>query len=474
MRKGLVFWGCVCLFVCFACSKEDEGEQNSFAKEKGVAYSRVNLDRNNPEIATIVSENKDTLLYYGTKNDNGTVKNIEMMKISSSQLSSVIRFDKKNRPNSIICNNGVSIDLEWESASSVVVNASDPNSNLHISTVWYLDSIPDNNAVSKQQKLLNKDVRKSGVLNLSIKALEQKEMTRVGSVDDYPALQSCFFNISQCDYPIDVDNCIGMFNALDNSFLGNIYYDETLDQGKYKYTIPLSSYPSKASNAELCKQIDVALNVVGLGLKWFAAMDTGLAVWLNYAALMIPGVGVLPAAITNALWLVAVAGNFTLDLIDDAGGVDHIMQSLNPEWYYKEYIASDLFLIPTVFHKEEGVCFGDKMVVNPGMGDIVINQEIPGTPTIDSFELYPSHPYEFEKYSAVVTFHCIPIGSKVEINIVGTDGYYDSIEEVVNVSSGNAVLWVPGAETGVYDVCSVKITTPTGKTYSMQASLVFG
>lgn len=412
-------------------------------------------------------------MYYGQKNTDGTVDRIEMMKISSSSknLNSIVRLDDRSRPQSLVVSNGVTIDLEWESEKQAVVKVFNPIDNSYISTLWYLDSIPQTTDLIQTKSAKKVENRRKGELDLQIVDFPITLQTR-GTLDNYPSFQSCTYNIYQCGYPVDVYNWIGLVNKKKNKFIENIYYDSNPSSGVYHYKLPLNSYPSEATHEELCKKIDGALTVVGAGLQYLAAMEYGLAVWLNYVAVA-TGVGVIPAAITDALVLVTVGANFTVQLISDAGGVENIMKSLNPEWFYEEYITSDLELLPFAFINGKAYA-GKRMVVSPESGDITINQEIDGEPTIDSFKLVPSHPAAYIPYKAYASYHCIPVGSNINISIVGTDGYTNSINKTITNTSGTAYLHVPGTYQGVYDVCTVVITTPDNRTIKMQASLVFG
>ena len=62
------------------------------------------------------------------------------------------------------------------------------------------------------------------------------------------------------------------------------------------------------------------------------------------------------------------------------------------------------------------------------------------------------------------------------MEIVGTDGYSDSKTITIGASETmqyKATLKVPGAESGVKDVCTVTAVTPDGETVTKKASLVF-
>lgn len=470
----------VALISLFGCNTYyidgDGGKDDKPSVEvPDIEYARVNIDANSPEIATVVSENGDTVAYYGVKNGDGTAKECNLLKIasSSSDLSALVRFDAMNRPSSVVGSNGVTIDLEWESDNSAVVKVFNPADNTYITTLWKTDSLPEDEPSAVDAKSgRHTGLPRNGKLGVRISPFQHPALTKGGAVSDYPASQSCTFSIYQCDYPVNADNWIGMVAKEDGEYIENIYYQSNPETGVYTYTIPLSSYPSAATNEELCENIDNILTVAGFAVSYLAAMESGLAVWLNYVAVM-TGIGVIPAAITDVLILVTAGANVALTMIDNAGGVENIMKSLNPEWYYREYIISDIELIP-VINYNGSLHFAETKSVSPDDGHVELSHNLYGIPVIDSFDLIPSHPVEGQSYQAIATFHCVPAGSEVEVSIIGTDGYADMISTVTDVTSGTVTLNVPGAETGVYDVCTVVIRTPDGQEYSMQASLVFG
>ena len=150
------------------------------------------------------------------------------------------------------------------------------------------------------------------------------------------------------------------------------------------------------------------------------------------------------------------------------------MRQHNAEWYYKEYINSDLILIPVAYTQSKTVV-GDGEQVNPSDESIFITLDMIGDPVIDNFTLNPSNPGAYEGYEAA-EYHCIPNGSTIKLSIVGTDGYSNSTTASVSDygGSGSATLHVSGSYSGVYDLCTVEITLPTKEVLTMQASLVFG
>ena len=99
-----------------------------------------------------------------------------------------------------------------------------------------------------------------------------------------------------------------------------------------------------------------------------------------------------------------------------------------------------------------------------------------GKPKIESFKLSPSAPMQGESYIAIAELACLPPGTQVVMDIVGTDGYEDTKTSFISSDESvryKATLSVPGAESGVKDVCTVKVITPKGETLTKKASLRF-
>jgi hypothetical protein len=62
------------------------------------------------------------------------------------------------------------------------------------------------------------------------------------------------------------------------------------------------------------------------------------------------------------------------------------------------------------------------------------------------------------------------------MSIVGTDGYTDGfeVEVAAETPQRSFQLTVPGAEQGIRDVITLRITPPTGAVLTRETSLVFG
>lgn len=479
-RCGTIVLATICALLTVSCSSDSDNEAaappqpptpqiNEFAISRDVASSRVNLDANSPEIATICSTTNDTVAYYGEKNADGTAKTVKVMTMANTTDNATIRFDDQKRPAEVAFSDGSKIELSWLDNTSAVVKAYDHSTNSYISTVWHTDSTPTADEATPAKAPAKAGVRQ-GKMTMSVKAAAPMARPKHAPTANADASQKFTFYIHQCEAFIDASNFIALYNAGTNEFLGNIYYDSHPSTGTYSYTLPAGSYPTEASHEQVCKDIDKALFTIAVGVKMLLEADKSLAEWLANAAQTTGGQ--LSPAMLRMLAFIADNADFALKLIGN-DTLEEIMKNLAPEWYYKEYTATNIVLRPAV-SSEGKIVWGEPQTIHSYDGDFIISQELEGLPVIDSFVLTPGYPAAGQKYEAKAIFHCIPTGSQVTVSIIGTDGYKNSKTETITSPSGEAILWVPGAATGVYDVCTVNIVMPDGQELTMQASLVFG
>ncbi len=95
---------------------------------------------------------------------------------------------------------------------------------------------------------------------------------------------------------------------------------------------------------------------------------------------------------------------------------------------------------------------------------------------IQSLVLVPSAPAAGEGYVATARITCLPAGSNVRMDIVGTDGYTDEVNFPVAATQaeGSFDLGVPGAAQGVQDTVTADLELPGGSVLTRTAFLVFG
>lgn len=95
---------------------------------------------------------------------------------------------------------------------------------------------------------------------------------------------------------------------------------------------------------------------------------------------------------------------------------------------------------------------------------------------IQSLVLVPSAPAAGQSYVATARITCLPAGSNVRMDIVGTDGYTDEVSFPITATQaeGSFDLGVPGAAQGVQDTVTADLELPGGGVLTRTAFLVFG
>lgn len=454
----------------------DETTNDTDDPNSNFSYARINTDVSNPEIFSALTKQGDTITYYGGKNQDGTALNIKTIEYSTVDgINNLIDFDDNGRLISIINNAGATIEFEWQSQTSAIIKAHSQKDNVFISTLVDFtgnesDNVPTAKSIQYKSTHRTKPLTVDFIKNGGYEYSNFKTRTSYDP-DNFPASQEVHLWIHQCGSNYDAKNYLILKNANNGITIGKLVNYERIYKGSYIYQLPLSSYPSSATNQELCANIDAVLRTMDEWLSGALVDSAPIVAAINAAAFM-TGVGTVPAVITDAIVFALTAANCGISIFNSYGGVAGMMMRINSEWYYKEYIISDLDIIP-VGYTQSTTVVGEKHRVNPTEGNIFITLEMPGEPVINSFVLNPSNPGEGVDYTATAEYSCIPENSTITLSIEGTDGYSDSITENIS-GSGSAVLHVPGAESGVYDLCTVTINMPFGETLTMQASLVFG
>lgn len=441
------------------------------------AFSRINVDVSNPEIFSVITKDGDTLTYFGCKNTDGTVSGIYSIEYTTRDgITSFIDLDGKGYVTNITNNKGASIAFEWLTSTSAVIKAHSFIDNVFISTVVDfsnsdVDKAPafDSSKPAKQRK---------GDLSLEIVPLENEPLIIdqnkvMGSPwtpdDDMPASQKVMLSIYQCEQYCDARNYLELRNSKTGEYICRFIKPEKIARGKYQYTIPESSYPSVASYKELCRSIDESLSVIQNVLGETLAERDHILAALNMAASS-TGLDAIPYVFDNAIALAATVSDYGQQILQ-VSGISGIIRRTDSEWHFKSYKLGYVSLCPVAFNIGNRV--RGEECISETSESIFVKLDMQSDPAINSFEINPSCPAKEVDYEVTAEYHCIPDGSTISISVVGTDGYKNLITKKIS-GSGQAVLRVPGAETGVCDVCNIVIDVLGVKTIEMQASLVFG
>lgn len=429
------------------------------------------MNASDPEIVQIRTEDGSIIHFFGTKEENGLADSITHAEIISSEGEmSLMQFGPDGRISSFTYSNNVEISFDWISSEEAVVKIYNPEDNTYIVTNWNL-----NNVVASVRRLA-----------------PQTHITRTGDIvmTQIPNLYSNTFlkaensngsrgfdvRIRKCESPTNAKVFLRLFEggtafdgASTSGYITTIYNYQYVTQGWYSFKIPDMAFSTSMPNKEMIDRIDERLMPILQGIGMLAEGGAITTTLVATILAFVPG-GLLSEPIMFALIGLEHGIAIEATLLSNTG-LGWFARTFDPEWYYKKEYNS-MLVIPYVNGKpyKENGC-----TIEFDYGDWGTVVELDGEPEIRSFDLSPKFPSAGQGYRASVFYRCIPKGSKIVMGIVGTDGYHNETTQTVAAESGSANLDVPGAATGVHDVCTVTIYDTNGNPIaSTQASLTFG
>ena len=429
------------------------------------------MNASDPEIVQITIGDGSVIHFYGIKEENGLADSITHAEfISPDGEMYTIEFDTNGKISSFTNPDNVEITFDWLNANEAAVKIYNPEDNTYIVTNLNLNlNLPS----ARQLRERNNIARTGDIVMFQIPFVTVPH----NAPEFTDASRNFDVRIRKCDTPTNAKVFLRLFEGETdtNKLISTIYDYQYVTQGWYSFKIPNFAFSTSMPNKEALERIDNVLMPLMSAISWFGkARGTQNLVTL----LTIFNPELLPL-LTPPVRSVLAGFDVFLDrvggLIGD-NGAGWFAKTFNPEWYYKKEYNS-MLVIPYINgkpYKDDGSTieydYGDW-----GTGDWGTVVELDGEPEIRSFDLSPKYPYAGQGYTASAAYRCIPKGSKIVMSIVGTDGYNDEVTQTVAAESGVAYLHVPGAATGVHDVCAVTIYDPNGDPIaSTQASLTFG
>ena len=432
--------------------------------KKGTAA--IIMNASDPEIVQITTEDGSIIHFYGTKEENGLADSITHAEfISPDGYIYIIEFDANGKISSFTNPDNVEITFDWLNTDEAVVKIYNPEDNSYIVTNLNLNLSV---SYARQLRQRNNIVRTGDIVMSQIPFITVPYKTP----EFTDASRNFDVRISKCDAPTNAKVFLRLFEGETetNKLISTIYDYQYVTQGWYSFKIPNFAFSTSMPNKEALERIDNVLMPLMSAISWFGKAR-GTQNLVTLLTLFNPEL--LPL-LTPPVRSVLAGFDVFLDraggLIGD-NGAGWFAKTFNPEWYYKKEDNS-MLVIPYVNgkpYKEDGC------TIEYDYGDWGTVVELDGEPEIRSFDLSPKFPSAGQGYRASVFYSCIPKGSKIVMGIVGTDGYHNETTQTTAAESGSANLDVPGAATGVHDVCTVKIYDTNGQLIaSTQASLTFG
>lgn len=481
------------IFV-YSCSKDDDGKGEEQINSDNNVTALANFNPDEPIILDVSNDKGDAVILMGSKSETGSPEKVEEMIISTQgeENPTEIILDEKCRIVNMIAPNGVKFHLDWVDETKYALTLVDPNTNEQLNTVVDLDNPShDNNQVVAQSRALGNAVR-SGEARMvlegekasaSLPALKQASRAVTGTTG--------LVYVKNCDVPVWAEVWVDAYDYSDatysygrGKFRGR-FRCTPVEKGVYRYTIP-GGYHEHHDIADYCSAID---DVVGTICNLNAGTTPGVTKEYMCVAISAAIAGGIVSAPVAAAFLAACTStavaidtacfllNGNTGLPPGATGNGTLMGSALCDRLREMDFTweTPLFLIPKVTALPKDI-IGTPQVFEAGAQLEYMTVKWGGQPGINTFSLNPPAPVQGQSYQAVAELYCLPLGTAITMDIIGTDNYHNSITQYVDALDDvivTSTLYVPGAASGVMDVCTVTAVTPDGKTVTKKASLVF-
>ncbi len=474
--------------ICSCCKHGQNGDEPE--PEEQTTEFETSFNPDDPIIMNAYTPSKDTLYVMGEKDSDGRPISIETMIIKpyGSDGPTEIHYDEELRIDEIIAENGVRMLFEWlEDNKAIALTLIEPNTGEQLNTLINLEAKDNENESTKSNTLPN---RRSGATRMTVEATAQPTVT----IATHPTKGSSnagfrgIVSVTQCGLPADGLDCYVNVYEYDNGFYSNgkgkfreRVHCKSIGDGLYEYTLTSNSdftpwwVLDGTTQGNICSLYFKVFNAIYSvpcdgNTQLGPTIDMGLVCENITAALILGGVTAVAAAeFALACPTVVLAFNVYCSIKDELD--DMICSKIKQIHWEVDY---PLYLEPTVNalpKNRTGVCY----VWSPGTIPDRLYVDMGRETVIGNFELTPSAPVEGQDYVAVAYIGCVPMGSDITMDIVGTDNYSNSETTHISTTQLNytAKLLVPGAASGVRDVCTVSVKRPDGAVISKRASLVF-
>ena len=444
----------------------------------------VNINTDDPLACSISSEDGNIYHLFATKDEEGLpLSLIETIIQDPDGNACDMTFDESGRLVFIEAPNGATYSLEWTSETFAALTAIDPTTGNQIIT--YIDLLEDADEANLSRSATRTDMTSSrnGNFYMKIEPISSKSNTRGEEI--YPINVPnpsgiIKLNLKECDnlanYPCGID-------VYNQGILKTRLNGVKVSDGVYEVQLPKSMYPEYSKEYEeagtgcedykkskIAKFMHKSCILAGLSPK-ISLGDILKRIVKKVAAASVAGplsIGITAVDILHTAYC-EIIDNDVVDICKVIKSYKHWAQDVKLAQSY------NVSLWPRVWNTTLGLTFNPVEVDLRNLTIDHLDLNLGGTPSISSFTLNPPAPMHGVSYDAIAILSCIPSGSTVYMNITGTDGYYNEKTETVSSTSNSykATLYVPGAASGVVDVCKVIVTTPDGKEYPRTASLVF-
>jgi hypothetical protein len=433
-----------------------------------VSSVRINTNPSNPLIATVGENGKQFTELYGTKNKDGVVENINRIIIRENEDTNeadYLNFDEKSQLKSIYLKGGGKFTLNWKTDAKAVVTYLTADGQNQASAELDFDESEENERVVAPVKVKHYSSRSGMDMQLKQISSTTAQKTISNNLVGKSGLKELKVFVTQCGgMPADADQVsVIMYrypHMPGDKRIGE-FEGKRIAQGIYSVILPADQASTVSINKlDACKILAGKIGPI-------ACSQTAkrLRKILKWGKVTVPS-AVITTAVDKALEFVCeqIANNACEATFENKESIIYTGQL--------SFLAA---VVPSsgakVNYSHEKIIDGD----SPSYPDL--KAELGSEAKANTLTLTPDRPAAGQRYRATAAIACLPVNTIVTISVVGTDGYKNSKSLVVyNVDESgyfNIELSVPGGESGIQDVITLKATSPGGNTVNRSASLVF-
>jgi len=480
-RKTLVLLSTFLIFILMGttCIKTPE-EYDLFSEG---TYMTTNPS--DPEFIKLVTLEGDIIRVFGERDNNGFPKDIRLINFEHKNgEKNLFYFNESGRLSGAIANNGTVFQYEWITNTRVAVNILADDGINQVNTEIDLSELKNEKKSAIVEPLItgNRHQREE-CFDITFEPYNFQEtdnQQNLKKASTYGTTHNLL--LTSCGAPAFADIYRVLLYDQSGSVLLKELYAKPVAKGHYQITVPDGSAPSinpqvageklavilskfcdgmsltggneLLTSSQFCLALSLALAKTGVGLtmapKALVAcegLSKAMILYCKYFG-QTAGIGapsILDKIIESKLLEeLKLTGNMRL----------HVVINALPKNITKAFTIAEG--VPQTFSAE-------------------ISEN--AKPSITSLTLSPSSPSANQDYTVSATVFCMPVGTKIKMEMSGSDGWTQERNFTVNnpqQSSGTFSMTVPGAETGVRDNITVTVQPPTGSPIIRTASLIFG
>jgi hypothetical protein len=419
------------------------------------------INPSDPLLFSAQGSNGTLIEYFGTKTDTGLAISLETIIVTNAQGdATIIKVDANGRPTTIFAATGETFLLEWLTETRVLATVISSDGSLQVNTV--IDFAAPAGITSTAHLPSQPSSTARGGAHIA-------HGTHVGAVitplhglapAGVAATSQSIVTVTHCE-DMPVEDAVARILVQPDSGDSFIVPAPHIGNGQYAAAIPTKDVSAGETAESICESVLSVLSgcflIEPIPPQAITQICIGLGAAVDFALGGPTGEG---AAIFAAceVGLLAYQAACKINPAPDAPGAPGLLDVIceNIQAIVDRAVGDEYLLTPIVNIPGQGAFTApaQSALVSGPFPDFSV--EAGGQVEIASFVTVPADPAPFEPYVATVTITCAMPNTTVNISIVGTDGYTDSI---VCTISGDDVctLTVPGAEAGVFDVVTVSV-----------------